>query len=171
MGNDAILQNYLILGALLFTLGVVGFLTRRNIIVMFLCAELMLQGVSVTLVGFSMYHGTWAGQIMTVFSLAIAAAEAGLALALIVALFRRAGSLDISLWQDLREPDQPPVEEEEPSGEEPAPEPAWPHLTVAGKLPPQTPEALAAHVPARSKSQWVGSGAAGASAGTSGGAL
>ena len=135
MGNVAVFQNYLIVGALLFTLGLVGFLTRRNVIVMFLCAELMLQGVTVTLVGASAYHGTWSGQVLTIFSLAIAAAEAALALALMVMLFRRAGSLDVSLWQDLREPDQPPVDDEEPPLDDLPPEPSWPHLTTAGRLP------------------------------------
>jgi NADH-quinone oxidoreductase subunit K len=133
-GSEAALNNYLIVGALLFTLGVVGFLTRRNLIVMFLCAELMLQGVSVTLVGFSGYHGTWSGQVFAIFSLALAAAEAGVALALFVVLFRRAGSLDVSLWQDLREEDQPPAEEE-PVDDVQVPEPRWPRLTTAGRLP------------------------------------
>lgn len=133
-GSEPALNNYLIVGALLFALGVVGFLTRRNLIVMFLCAELMLQGVSLTLVGFSGFHGTWAGQVFAIFSLALAAAEAGIALALIVVLFRRADSLDASLWQDLREADQPPVTDEEPAAERPA-EPLWPHLSPAGRLP------------------------------------
>src|SRR5205085_8411345 len=99
VGNELVLNNYLIVGALLFALGLVGFLCRRNLIVMFLCAELMLQGVSVTLVGFGGYHGTWAGQVFAIFSLALAAAEAAIALALIVVLFRRGHSLDVSLWQ------------------------------------------------------------------------
>ena len=133
-GSEPALNNYLIVGALLFTLGIVGFLTRRNLIVMFLCAELMLQGVSVTLIGFSGYHGTWSGQVMAIFSLALAAAEAGIALALFVVLFRRAESLDVSIWQDLREADQPPIPDE---GENDLPPPTmnWPHLTPAGRLP------------------------------------
>lgn len=139
--SETALNNYLIVGALLVALGMVGFLTRRNLIVMFLCAEMMLQGVSLTLVGFSAYHGTWAGQVFTVFSLAVAAAEAAIALALIVTLFRRNMSLDVSLWQDLREPDQPPVLDESAPADE-APSPAWPHLTIAGRLPPRA-QALA----------------------------
>ena len=133
-GSEPALNNYLIVGALLFTLGIVGFLTRRNLIVMFLCAELMLQGVSVTLIGFSGYHGNWSGQVMAIFSLALAAAEAGIALALFVVLFRRAESLDVSIWQDLREADQPPIPDE---GENDLPPPTmnWPHLTPAGRLP------------------------------------
>ena len=72
------LNNYLLLGAILFSLGMVGFLTRRNLIVMFLCAELMLQGVSMSLVAFSRYHGNWNGQVLTIFSLALAGAEAAI---------------------------------------------------------------------------------------------
>jgi len=135
-GSDAVLNNYLIVGALLFTLGLVGFLARRNLIVMFLCAELMLQGVSLTFVAFSEYHGTWGGQVFAVFSLALAAAEAGIALALFVVLFRRRGSLDVSIWQDLREADQPPVPDESADDDVPPPETDGPHLTRAGDLPP-----------------------------------
>lgn len=137
-GSEAALNNYLIVGALLFTLGLIGFLTRRNLIVMFLCAELMLQGVSVTLVGFSGFHGTWSGQVFAIFSLALAAAEAGIALALFVVLFRRKESLDVSLWQDLREANQPPIPDETP-GEQKPPERAWPQLTPSGRLPPKRP--------------------------------
>jgi NADH-quinone oxidoreductase subunit K len=137
-GSEPALNNYLMVGALLFTLGIVGFLTRRNLIVMFLCAELMLQGVSVTLVGFSGYHGNWSGQVFAIFSLALAGAEAGIALALFVVLFRRGDSLDVSLWQDLREADQPPIADED-AGEAPPPERQWPHLTPAGRLPDRSP--------------------------------
>ena len=137
-GSEAALNNYLIVGALLFTLGLVGFLARRNLIVMFLCAELMLQGVSLTLVAFSAFHGTWGGQVMAIFSLALAAAEAGIALALFVVLFKRAGSLDVSVWQDLREADQPPIVDESIDDEVPR-ERQWPHLTPSGSLPLQPP--------------------------------
>lgn len=140
-GSEAALNNGLILGGLLFSLGLVGFLARRNLIVMFLCAELMLQGVSLTLVAFSRFHNNWAGQVFSIFSLAIAASEAAIALALVVVLFRRGNSLDVSLWQDLREPDQPPVEDE-PGVDEPQPETKWPVLTVAGRLPGHSGSAL-----------------------------
>ena len=134
-----LLTNYLLLGAIVFALGAVGFLTRRNLIVMFLSAEMMPQGVSLTLVAFGAYHRTWAGQVFTIFSLALAAAEAAIALALIVALYRRAQSLDISLWQELREPDQPPIIDEFPA-DEPSLEPTkkWPHLTPSGVMPKRT---------------------------------
>jgi NADH-quinone oxidoreductase subunit K len=148
-GNDAWLNNYLVLGALLFSLGAVGFLTRRNLIVIFLCAELMLQGVSTTLVGFSGFHGTWGGQVTAIFSLALAAAEAGVALALFVVLFKRGFSLDVSIWSDLREEDQPPVENE-PLGDEPVVTPKqWPHLAPAGRLPERRPGATGGAAPRR----------------------
>src|SRR5258708_2885119 len=118
-GSEPALNNYLILGALLFTLGIVGFLARRNLIVIFLCAQLMLQGVSMTLVGFSGCQGTWSGQVFAIFSLALAGAEAGIALALFVVLFRRADSLDVSLWQELREAAQPPVVDDPPVDQTP----------------------------------------------------
>ncbi len=136
MGNLPLLNNYLSVGAILFTLGLIGFLSRRNLIVMFLCAELMLQGVSLTLVGFSTFHGSWGGQVFTIFSLALAGAEAAVALALIVVLFRRNETLDISLWQDLREADQPPVLDEFEAAE-PEPETVYPELTRSGLLPGQ----------------------------------
>ncbi len=132
-GSEAVLNNYLIVGALLFTLGLVGFLARRNLIVMFLCAELMLQGVSLTLVAFSAFHGTWGGQVFAIFSLALAAAEAGIALALFVVLFRRGSTLDVSVWQDLREADQPRVVDESADDEKPV-EQTWPHLTPSRVL-------------------------------------
>lgn len=140
MSGSEALNNYLILGALLFSLGLVGFLARRNLIVMFLCAELMLQGVTLTLVAFSAHHRTWNGQVFAVFSLAIAAAEAAVALALIVVLFKRGHSLDVSLWQDLREPDQPPVDDELPPPDDQTPLPLSPVLTVAGRKPVHHPD-------------------------------
>ena len=138
MHDADLLRNYLILGGLLAGIGVVGFLARRNMIVMFLSAEMILQGVALNLVAFSRYWGTWNGQIFALFSLTVAASEAALALALILTLFRRRSSLDISLWQDLREPDQPPTLDQELP--EPLPEetpPEWPHLPPAGVAPPQ----------------------------------
>src|SRR2546422_6469437 len=106
MNGLPMLHNYLVVGAILFALGTVGFLARRNMIVMFLSAEMMLQGVSLNLVAFSRAWSNLHGQIFTIFILTVAAAEAAIALALVLTLFRRRGSLDVSLWQDLREPDQ-----------------------------------------------------------------
>src|SRR3954468_21689859 len=104
-----ILRNYLLVGAALMVLGMIGFLARRNLIVMFLSAEMMLQGTALTLVGFGRYYGNWTGQVFTIMILTVAASEAAIALALILILFHRRGSLDVSLWQDLREPGQPAI--------------------------------------------------------------
>src|SRR5271167_2098140 len=97
------LTNYLLIGAALFALGMLGFLSRRNLIVMFLSAEMMLQGVALTLVGFGRYHGNWTGQVFTIMILTVAACEASIALALIVILYNRRSSLEVTLWQDLRD--------------------------------------------------------------------
>src|SRR5579871_6808546 len=98
------LENYLVVGAILFGLGLVGFLTRRNLIIMFLCAEMMLQGVAVNLVAFARHRGNLQGQSFALFIITVAACEAAIALALILILYRSKGSLDVSLWQELREP-------------------------------------------------------------------
>ena len=108
------LHHYLAVGAVLFALGTIGFLARRNLIVMFLCAEMMLQGVAVNLVAFARYRGNLAGQAFTLFIITVAACEAAIALALILMLFRARRSLDVSLWQELREPQQEPIVDEEP---------------------------------------------------------
>ena len=99
---------YLAVGAILFVLGLIGFLARRNLIVMFLSAELMLQGVALNMVAFSRHHGNMHGQVFTLFVLTVAACEAGIALALVLVLYRRGKSLDVSDWQELREGGMPP---------------------------------------------------------------
>lgn len=137
MGENelAILQGNLIVGALLFGLGLIGLLSRRNMIVIFLAAELMLQGVSVSLVAWGRYHNDFGGQMLVLFIIAIAACEAAVALALVLALFQRRGSLDIMLWQDLRESNRGPwVDREIP--ETPDLPPVWPKLPPAGIEPP-----------------------------------
>ena len=96
------LNAYIIVGALLFGIGMVGFLTRRNLIVVFLCTEIMFQGVVINAVAFGKYWANLQGQSFALFLLVIAAVEAGLALALIVVLYRRRGSLDTEAWKTLR---------------------------------------------------------------------
>lgn len=111
-------ERYLAVGAALFVLGAIGFLTRRNMIVMVLSAEMMLHGVSLTLVTFSRVHHTLEGQVFTIFILTVAACEAGLALALIIALYQKRPTLDVELWSELREPDVAPPEPEALAGED-----------------------------------------------------
>ena len=134
-----LLKSYLLIGAALSAIGMLGFLARRNLIVMFLSAELMLQGVALTLVGFGRYHGNWTGQVFTIVILTVAACEASIALALILILYNRRSSLDVSLWQEIREPGQPPhadaFDEAEPLEPEAGPE-TYPHLSPAGIEPP-----------------------------------
>src|SRR5438105_13596000 len=124
------LHNYLVVGAILFALGMVGFLARRNLIIMFLSAEMMLQGVSLNLVAFARYRSNLQGQAFTLFVITVAACEAGIALALILMLYRKRRSLDVSLWQDLREPGLEPLMDDEPLPPLPMEEPL-PRLTPA----------------------------------------
>lgn len=128
------LESYLLVGALLFILGMIGFVSRRNMILMFLSAETMLQGVAINLVAFARFHNNLAGQVLTMFILTVAACEAAIALAMIVMLFKSKGSLDVSVWQDLREPDQDPITDDEPLPPAPKGIP-MPRLTPSGPEP------------------------------------
>jgi len=132
-----VLSNYLLVGAALMALGMLGFLSRRNLIVMFLSAEMMLQGTALTLIAFGRYHGNLTGQVFTIVILTVAACEASIALALVVVLYNRRSSLDVTLWQDIREEGVPATspsqEESEAEPIEPVPGPeSYPILTPAG---------------------------------------
>lgn len=96
------LQHYLAVGAILFGIGLIGFMSRRNLIVMFLCTELMFQGVAINLVAFGHFWGNFSGQAFTILLLVIAAAEASLALGLVVLLFRQKNTLDADAWRELK---------------------------------------------------------------------
>ncbi|CAN5682628.1 MAG: NADH-quinone oxidoreductase subunit NuoK [Actinomycetota bacterium] len=93
---------YLLLAAALFSIGVVGVLVRRNIIVMFMCIELMLNSVNLTLVTFSRINGNLEGQVLSFFVMVVAAAEVTVGLALIVNLFRLKASTDADEVDSLR---------------------------------------------------------------------
>jgi len=142
MNEAALVQNYLFIGALLFGIGLVGFLTRRNMIVMFLAAEMMLQGVSLSLVAWGRFHNDWGGQMLVIFILTVAACEAAIALALILMLFRTSGNLDIAFWQKLRDDCLPAYVDRELPEELDDEEPHWPHLTTAGLEPAVDEEEL-----------------------------
>jgi NADH-quinone oxidoreductase subunit K len=88
--------NYLILSAILFTIGAVGVLIRRNAIVVFMCVELMLNATNLAFVAFSRQHGNLDGQIIAFFVMVVAAAEVVVGLAIIMAIFRsrRSSSVD-----------------------------------------------------------------------------
>ncbi len=127
-------SHYLAVGAILFAIGLIGFLTRRNLIVQFLSAEMMLQGVALNFVAFSRQHGNLHGQVFTLFVIAVAACEAGIALALFLMLYRRKRSLDVSAWQELREAGLDETRDTEPLSPEPMEVPL-PHLPKAGVRP------------------------------------
>jgi NADH-quinone oxidoreductase subunit K len=93
----------LLVSVVLFAIGLIGFLTRRNMIMMFLCTELMLQAACLAFVAFGRLHMDVSGQVFVIFILTVAAAEAALALGLVVLLYRKKETLSSEAWSDLRE--------------------------------------------------------------------
>ena len=93
----------LLLSAILFNCGLIGFLSRRNMIIMFLCTELMFQASALALIAFGKVHHDVSGEVFVIFILTVAAAEAALALGLIVLLYRRRETLDSEAWSELKE--------------------------------------------------------------------
>lgn len=88
------LYNYLVLSAILFSIGVVGVIARRNAIVIFMCVELMLNAVNLTFVAFSRGLGDPAGQVFVFMVMAVAAAEAAVGLAIILQVYRLRGTIN-----------------------------------------------------------------------------
>jgi NADH-quinone oxidoreductase subunit K len=89
------LSYYLLLGAILFAIGVVGTLTRRNAIVIFMCIELMLNSVNLSLIAFSAFLGDITGMVTVFFVMAVAAAEAAVGLAIVIALYRNKPTVNV----------------------------------------------------------------------------
>lgn len=89
------LSHYLALSAILFSLGAAGFVLRRNVITIFMCIELMLNAVNLAFIAFSRYLGNLDGQIFVFFVIVVAAAEAAVGLAIIIALYRTRETLSI----------------------------------------------------------------------------
>jgi NADH-quinone oxidoreductase subunit K len=100
--SQAILYEYLSLGAVLFVLGLIGFVARRNMILIFLSTEIMFQGVAINLIAFGRYWMNMDGQSFVIFLLTIAAAEASLALGLVILLFRRRETLNVDVWSEMQ---------------------------------------------------------------------
>ena len=97
------LGHYLTLGAIIFTVGVVGiFLNRKNIIVVLMCIELILLAVNVNLVSFSIFINDLTGQIFALFILTVAAAEAAIGLAIIVVYYRNSGTIRVEEINKLK---------------------------------------------------------------------
>jgi NADH-quinone oxidoreductase subunit K len=89
------LQHYLLISAILFALGTVGVLTRRNAIVIFMCVELMLNAVNLTFIALSKFLGNLDGQVFVFFVMTVAAAEAAVGLALMIAFYKNRESIDV----------------------------------------------------------------------------
>jgi len=96
------LNYYLILSAVIFAIGVIGVLVRRNLIVILMSIELMLNAVNLTFIAFARFLGSMEGQVVVVFVMAVAAAEAVIGLAIIIAVFRHRQTLDPQEMQLLK---------------------------------------------------------------------
>jgi NADH-quinone oxidoreductase subunit K len=95
------IQHYIYLSLILFTIGIVGALLRRNSIIVLMCIELMLNAANLLLAAFSAYHGDAAGQVFVFFIMVVAAAEVAVGLAILVMMKRNNHSLDINLLNRL----------------------------------------------------------------------
>ena len=101
--TEVTLIHYLILGAIIFTTGVIGiFLNRKNVIVILMSIELILLAVNINLVSFSIFLNDLNGQIFTLFILTVAAAEAAIGLAIIVTYYRNAGTINVEDIKNLK---------------------------------------------------------------------
>jgi len=89
------LESYLCLSAILFTIGVAGVLVRRNVIVVFMSIELMLNSVNLTLIAYSAFLGDITGQVLVFFAMAVAAAESAVGLAIVISVFRNKQTVNI----------------------------------------------------------------------------
>ena len=97
------LSDYLILGAILFSLSVAGiFLNRKNVIILLMCVELMLLAVNMNFIAFSHFHGDLAGQVFVFFILTVAAAEAAIGMAILVVLFRNRRTINVEDLDTLK---------------------------------------------------------------------
>ena len=97
------INHFLFLSAALFIIGMMGVLVRRNILIIFLCVELMMTAVNISLVAFARETNTMYGQGFAIFTIAVAAAEAAVGFAIIMALSRRVSSVDVDEFNTLRD--------------------------------------------------------------------
>ena len=96
------LYNYIILASILFSIGVMGVLIRKNIIIIFMAIELMLNAVNLLLVAFSVHHNDTDGQVFVFFIMAVAAAEITVGLAILMMIYRNTGSASIDTLKNLK---------------------------------------------------------------------
>lgn len=95
-------ESYIYLSILLFSIGVLGVLFRRSVVVLLMSVEIMLNAVNMLLVAFSVLHADATGQVFVFFSLAVAAAEVAVGLAILVAIFRNVGVIDFGYLKQLK---------------------------------------------------------------------
>jgi NADH-quinone oxidoreductase subunit K len=102
MTGPAFIQQALLLSLVLFALGALGVFLRRNVITVFMCVELMLNAVNLAFVAFSRAHGTLDGQVLVFFVMVVAAAEAAVGLAIVIALQRHKDTLDLDSFNLMK---------------------------------------------------------------------
>ena len=103
MAGELTLEHFLTLSALLFVIGLLGVLLRKNVLIIFLSVELMLNAVNISMVAFGRYLDSMAGQIFSVFIITIAAAEAAIGLGLILVLSRTSDTVDVTAVNILKD--------------------------------------------------------------------
>ena len=96
------LEYYLLLSAALFSIGLFGVLTRENALIFLMSVELMLNAGNINLVAFSYFHGNLTGQVFTLFTLALAAAEVAVGIGIILVLYRNFGDVDVTVASAMR---------------------------------------------------------------------
>ncbi len=95
-------HHYIVLSMLLFCIGVLGVLIRRNLLIILMSVEIMLSAANIALIAFSRFGNDLDGQVFVLFSFVVAACEVAVGLGIIIAAFRRQGSVDVLPWQGLR---------------------------------------------------------------------
>lgn len=96
------IEHYLTVAFILFSLGILGVLLRRNLLIIFMCLELMLNAINLLLIAFSKFNNFLDAQIMTFFIMVIAASEAAIGLAIVISVFKHYQSLDVNDLRELR---------------------------------------------------------------------
>lgn len=96
------IENYIVLTSILFVIGILGVLVKRNALVVFMSVELMLNSINLLFAAFSVYHNNATGQVMVIFTMVVAAAEVAVGLAILVLTYRTNHSIDINLINKLK---------------------------------------------------------------------
>lgn len=100
--HEITIHHYLILSCVLFGLGLIGIIVRKNILIILMSLEVMMNGINLSFVSFAKYHNSMDGHLVTIFVMAIAAVEAAIGLGIVIALFRSRQSVNTSEFKTLR---------------------------------------------------------------------